>query len=123
MHIPIREEVHEEQDEDDHEGQDEEDYEEHDDPILEVSVAHLNEFQMIDGRYYIWPSGKSRGWEEQNVCPNWIGNKVFDDILVYWDLAGFKAKSKIVKKMRASEKGAALMQLTVLVSSNMLDAW
>lgn len=23
------------------------------------------------------------GWEEQNVHPNWIGKKIFDELLVY----------------------------------------
>lgn len=49
-----------------------------------------------------------RGWEEQSVCPNWIGKEVFYEILVYWDTPDFKARYENAKKMRASEKGGHL---------------
>lgn len=38
------------------------------------------------------------GWEEQGVHPNWICKEVLDELLVYWDSPGFKARSEIAKK-------------------------
>lgn len=45
-----------------------------------------------------------RVWEEQDAHPNWIGRGIFDELLVYWDAPGFKAKYENVNKMRVYEK-------------------
>lgn len=52
-HIPAREEDREGEDADDHEGRDEDGHEGQD------PAAHSTEYEIIDRRYYIWPSGKS----------------------------------------------------------------
>lgn len=43
-------------------------------------------------------------WKRENMRPNWIGKKVFDELLIYWDTIGFRERSEKAKKMRASEK-------------------
>ena len=47
-------------------------------------------------------------WKRENICPNWIDKKVFDELLIYWDTTDFKERYEKVKKMRASEKRGCL---------------
>ncbi|XP_058765319.1 uncharacterized protein LOC131638793 [Vicia villosa] len=47
-------------------------------------------------------------WERDGSRPKWMGQEVFDKVLVYWKSEEFKVKSENAKKMRASEKGGHL---------------
>ncbi|XP_058783146.1 uncharacterized protein LOC131657802 [Vicia villosa] len=47
-------------------------------------------------------------YELHGIRPSWIGEEVFQELVIYWRTPEFRAKSETFKKMRASEKGGCV---------------